>query len=406
MLSVDEARAQILAAVSKMPTERVALSEACGRVLAEDVWADMPIPPFSNSAMDGYAVIAADTQGASAESPAALQVIGDLPAGRVFEGMVQRGTAVRIMTGAPVPDGADAVVMVEETTCVGNQVFIRRAAKPGENIRLAGEDIRDGEQLLAPGTRLSPAQVGLCALAGKAEVLVHRIPSVSVVSTGDELVEPGKPLRPGQIRNSNLYTLMAQVVEVGARLHSACHIPDEPDALRQALATAAEADVVLTSGGVSVGDYDFVKRVLSEEGQVAFWQVAMKPGKPLVFGSLRGKPMFGLPGNPVSSMVTFEVMVRPALRKIMGESHWYRPEVSAVLQAPVRHKPGRREFVRAITRFTDHGYETRPTGEQGSGILTSMARANSLVIVPEEQGDLTAGERVVVMLLGTDGGGV
>ncbi|MBI3948392.1 MAG: molybdopterin molybdotransferase MoeA, partial [Armatimonadetes bacterium] len=350
-------------------------------------------------AMDGYAVVSADTVGASARSPVRLRVVGDLPAGRVPAGAVRPGTAVRIMTGAPVPDGADAVVMVEDTTTAADEVSIRREARPGENVRDAGEDIRAGDLLLTPGTYLRPAHVGICAVAGRPDVLVYGVPTVAVVSTGDEVVDPGEPLLPGKIRNSNLYTLVAQVTEAGARVHSACHVPDEPEALRRALAAAAAADVVVTSGGVSVGDYDLVKEILAEEGQVEFWKVAMKPGKPMAFGRLRGKPMFGLPGNPVSSMVTFEVAVRPALRKMMGHLRLLRPEVSATLLAPLRHKPGRREFVRAVTTFGGGGCETRATGDQGSGILTSMLRANSLIIVPEEAADVPASETVTVALL-------
>lgn len=399
MLSVDEAQSRVLAGVQPLPAERVPLLQAFGRVLAEEIRADKDGPPFANSAMDGYAVQAADTVGAGPDWPARLRVLGDVPAGSVFAGAVAPGTAVRIMTGAVLPAGADAVVMVEYTEGAGIEVQVRRPVSPGENVRPQGEDMRAGDLLLSPGAMLGPAQVGICAAAGRPEVSVSRVPSVAVISTGDEVVAPGEPLPPGKIRNSNLYALAGQVVEAGARLHSARHAGDDGGALREALREAAGADLIVTSGGVSVGDYDLVKDVLAELGEIQFWRVAMKPGKPLTYGTLLGKPLLGLPGNPVSSMVTFELFARPALRRMLGCAELFRPQVPATLAGRVRHHKGRREFVRAMTTPTPAGFQAAPTGEQGSGILTSMLRANSLAIVPEDAGDVEPGAVLDVMLL-------
>ncbi len=406
MLSVDEAQQRVLELITPLPAEGVPIGEAWGRALAEEVRAAEDVPPFRNSAMDGYAVRAAETRGARSEAPVRRRVSGDLPAGRVADAPLAQGSALRIMTGAPLPEGADAVVMVEYTRRAGDdEVVIEREVRPGENVREAGEDMRAGEPVIAAGAWLRPAHVGVCAAAGLAQVRVFGVPRVAVVSTGDEVVEPGVPLPPGKIRDSNLYTLSAQVREAGARLHSARHVPDDAEALRLALREATEADLVVTSGGVSVGDYDLVKDVLAQEGDIEFWRVAMKPGKPLTFGRVRGKPLLGLPGNPVSSLITFELFARPALRKMMGQQALFRPQVTTTLREPIRHRRGRREFIRAVTTLGEGGWESRSAGAQGSGILTAVTRANSLVVIPEENDDVEAGQMLTAMLLWEGDGG-
>ena len=434
MWSVEQALERILAQVEPLPAERVSLLEALGRVLAEDVIADINVPPFTNSAVDGYAVQAKDTTSATLESPVLLQTLSEVMAGTLAEETITPRTAARIMTGAPVPAGADAIVMVEDIRLSeAGTVAILEAATPGQHLRYVGEDIQLGEVVLQAGTFLRPAEIGMLATMGRATVATIRPARVAVLSTGDEVVdiEEGVVPPPGKIRNSNRYALAALVQEVGATLHSLTHVPDEPEATEIALAacsglphpsskdsspkvggqggegsegdirSSTPADVIVTAGGVSVGDRDFVKPALEKLGTLDLWKVAMKPGKPLAFGRIGETLFFGLPGNPVSAMVTFELFVRPALWKLAGrkESDLARKEVQAVLQENVSHVPGRREYVRAITITQNGQFVTRPTGAQGSGILHSMVRANSLLILPEESLGLTAGTSVAVLLL-------
>jgi molybdopterin molybdotransferase len=422
MISVEEAQERILRSFHPLEPERVSLFEALGRVLAEDIFADVSVPPLDNTAMDGYAVRAADTRGASPEHPVALRVVYDLAAGYVSDIAVTPGTAMRIMTGAPIPEGADAVVPFEETDekspqslvqppeaeeqagiSLGPQpqVLVFKEAQVGANIRRAGEDIRQGERVLAAGTVVRPAEVGVLASVGRATVLCHRRPRVAILATGDELVEIEQKPGPGQIRNSNNYTLAAAVQRDGGVPLLLGIARDRLDELTAKIhhGLSKGADLLLTSGGVSVGDFDVVKNVLATEGEITFWRVHMKPGKPLAFGHIKGVPHLGLPGNPVSSLVSYELFARPAILQMLGHSHFRRPELEATLLDAILHKDGRRHYVRVIVQKEDGGYTARLTGEQGSGILTSMAKANGLAIIPEEATSLAPGSRVRVMLL-------
>lgn len=405
MLTVEEALSQILKAVKPGGTERTPLLESLGLVLAEEIVADIPIPPFSNSAVDGYAVRAEDTVGADRQRPVVLREAGEIPAGQVSQESVATGTAVRIMTGAPIPPGADALVMIEDCVRLSDgRVEIHEAAESGRHVRLQGEDIRKGEVVLSPGTLIRPAEIAMLATMGRSDVLTYRKPRVAVISTGDEVIEieTGVIPPPGKIRNSNRYALAAMVLEAGGVIHSLTHIPDDLEKTKEALRMCAEADVIVTAGGVSVGDRDYVKPALEALGTLELWQVAMKPGKPLAFGRIGETLFFGLPGNPVSAMVTFELFVRPALWKMAGrdEDKLARLQLNATLTHPIAHAPGRQEYVR-VSAFESAGeLFATPTGAQGSGILRSMTLSDSLLVIPAGYVDMGAGERAIVLLTG------
>ena len=400
MLSVEEARKRILDSVVPLEAVEVPLLDSLGLALAEVVVARHDIPPFDNSAMDGYALRSEDVKGASEENPVTLEVLGDLPAGRAPGDAVGRGQAVRIMTGAPLPPGADAVVPVESTRPGEGTVLVLEAVKPGAHVRLAGEDVKAGEEVMSPGTAIGPAELGMLASLGYARVRCVRRAVVGILSTGDELVGVEEDLAPGKIRDSNSYTLYGMVTEAGALPYRLGVVRDDAAALERAILDHLEkVDLFVTSGGVSVGDYDMVKEVLGRLGEMDFWKVAMRPGKPQAFGNIGGKPLFGLPGNPVSVMVSFEQFVRPALRRMMGFRDIFRPAVEAVLDAPLKGKTGRVEFIRVVAEWRDGLYHAVPTGPQGSGILRSMVRGNALAVIPEEAGTLEAGSRVLVQLL-------
>ena len=415
MISVEEALERILSYVSVLEPEEKPVLDALGQVLAEDVTSDIDIPPLDNTAMDGYAVRAADTAGATAESPVRLQVAGELAAGYLDEGQVAPGTAVRIMTGAPLPPGADAVVPFEDTHESGSHdfgrfskaadsVLICKAARPGDNVRQAGEDVRRGSLVMSRGIILRPAQVGVLASLGRATVGVIRRPVVAVLSTGDELVEVGQPLPPGCIYDSNAYSLASLIQREGAVPLLLGIARDTVEDLTAKIRRGLDADILLTSAGVSRGDYDVVKDVLAREGEIAFWTVAMKPGKPLAFGCFhageRCVPHVGLPGNPVSSMVSFELFVRPAIMKMMGKTNWGRPTVRAVTKERIvnRHDP-RRFFARCVVTEENGRYYASLTGPQGSGILSSMVAANALTVIPEGVEVVEPGEEITVMML-------
>ncbi|HJN73055.1 MAG TPA: gephyrin-like molybdotransferase Glp [Myxococcota bacterium] len=389
MLSVDDALRRVLAAVRPVLPERVPLSAAFERVLAEDIVSGLDVPPWDNSAMDGFAVIAADL-------PGSLRVLETIPAGGVPDREVVRGCCSRIMTGAPVPAGADAVVMIEQTDGGHEQVVIHHAATAGQNIRPRGGDVTSGQVVLSKGRVLDPAAVGLISSLGLPSVLVAQKPRVAILSTGDEVVETGWPLQPGQIYSSNTITLMGQVLAAGAvPIH--CGIaPDDPEGLREALESCLRADLVLTTGGVSVGDFDHVKDIL---GEVDFWKVAMKPGKPLAYGRVRGVPCFGLPGNPVSCMVNFFQFVRPVIRKTLGDPRPHLPVVEAVLASAIRARPGRAELARVKLCRSAEGFVASGTGTQSSGVLTSMAEADGLTLIPADEGTRPAGATVRVQVL-------
>lgn len=412
-ISVEEARAYILKHFHPLEAERAALLDSLDRVLAEDMIADMDVPPFNNSAMDGYAVRAEDITDASPGRPVVLRVIGDLAAGYIAQRTVERGTAMRIMTGAPLPPGANTVVRFEETSeGVGARgsgknraaVEILKAAPRGENVRAAGEDIRTGQVVLPKGTTVRASEIGVLASLGKKQVSVHRRPRVAILATGDELVAVDAPIAPGKIRNSNEYSNAAAVLKAGGVPIQLGIARDNVDDLTAKIRAGleADADLFITSAGVSVGDYDIVKNVLSAEGEMHFWQVKMKPGKPLAFGILSGKkdvPLLGLPGNPVSAMVSFEIFARPAILTMLGKTKFTRPSVRAVLQDDATNTADRRNFIRVSVEKRDGQHIARTTGEQGSGILTSLSRANGLLVMPEDVTLIRAGETVQVQML-------
>jgi len=412
LISVEEALAEILSHVQPLEPETVPILDAQGRVLAEDIVSDIDIPPFDNSAMDGYAVRSPDVAGATPESPVGLAVLGSVAAGYVAEVRLEPGTAIRIMTGAPLPEGADAVVPYEDTSdfdrskddrleAPADEIQVRVAVGARDHVRPMGEDVRKGERVMACGRVIRPQEIGVLASLGRESVLVHRQPKVAILATGDELLDVHEPLVPGKIRNSNEYTNAALVTRTGGIPIRLGVARDTEAHLTERIRTGLQrgADLFLTSGGVSVGDYDVVKDVLGSEGQMQFWQVRMKPGKPLAFGLLPGGvPLIGLPGNPVSAMVSFEQFARPAILKMLGHADLAKPEVRAVLDEPLTNS-GRRAFVRVIVSRKEGRYHARTTGEQGSGVLTSMSKANGLAIVPEEIYYVEEGSEVVVQML-------
>jgi molybdopterin molybdotransferase len=401
MLSVEEALDRVLKVFRPLPPERRPILEALGQVLAEDICAGMDIPPLANSAMDGYAVRCDDTSEASSEQPRRLRVVADLAAGYVLDAPIRPGTAVRIMTGAPVPPGAEAVIPFEEVERDGDEILVFRQYPHLKNIRAAGEDVRAGQMVLAQGTVLRPQEIGMLAALGHQEALVHRRPRVAILSTGDEVIAVDAPWQPGKIRDANSYSNAAQVLRYGGvplRLGIARDdVADLTAKIRAGLAQGA--DLFLTSGGVSVGDFDVVKKVLAAEGEMSFWRVCMKPGKPLAFGHIHGVPLLGLPGNPVSAMVAFEIFARPAILKMLGKTRLEKPTVEAVLLDEIKRKDDRRHYLRVSLEKHDGAYYARLTGDQGSGILLSMVRAQGLAIIPEDVHHLPAGSRVRVMML-------
>ncbi|MCL5291958.1 MAG: molybdopterin molybdotransferase MoeA [Actinobacteria bacterium] len=396
---MDEARERILSEITPLPPEEVPILDALGRTLAEEVRSDVDIPPFDNSAMDGYAVRAADVEIATAEAPVVLEVLEDVAAGYVATNRVGEGQAIRIMTGAPLPEGADGIVMVEFTERTGSGVNIFKGVRKGESVRYAGEDVREGEVVLAQGKLLKPGDIGMLASTGRAAVRVFRQPRVAILSTGDELVDVGEPLAPGKIRNSNAYSLAAQALEVSAIPVILGIARDRRDDLVEKLEKGLEADILITSGGVSVGDYDLVKQVLAEQGEMLLWKVAMKPGKPLAFGIVKGKPLFGLPGYPTSSMISFDQFVRPAILKMGGRKDLLRPEIEAILDERITKKQGRRYFLRGILERRDGELHAKLAGSQKSGALKSMTLADALLVIGEEVTLVEPGERVTAQLL-------
>jgi molybdopterin molybdotransferase len=366
-------------------------------VLAETVVADRDIPPLTNSAMDGYAVHGDDL----AQAQARLRVVGEVAAGYVSPVQVEPGTAARIMIGAPVPSGADTVVRFEDTRPDGEWVEILKAPPAGANVRQAGEDVRAGQVVLEPGQALRPQEIGMLAAVGRVEAAVVRRPRVAILATGDEVVPPDQSPRPGQIRDANSYTVAAQVQRYGGMPLLLGVARDQEALVRQGMreALAQGADLIVTSGGVSVGDFDLVKQVLAAEGEMHFWSLNMKPGRPLAFGVIDGVPLLGLPGNPVAAMISTELFGRPALLKMQGFVDWSRPTVWARLGQPIARKDGRRHYLRVRLRETGTGYEAALTGDQGSGILNSLVEADGLAIIPEDADHLSAGAEVKVLLL-------
>lgn len=399
MLTVEAARERILAHIRPLPAEHVALTDALGRVLAEDAIATDNLPPFANSAMDGYALRSEDTRGAAPQSPRELRLVGEVPAGRVYEGVVGPGEAVRILTGAPLPDGADAVLQQELTETAEGRVRLLAEAPSGNNVRRAGDDVQRGQLLLSAGADIGPSEIALLAAAGVHPIPVTRRPRVAILSTGDELAPLGQPLRPGQIRESNGPYLIAAVLRAGGEPISLGVVRDREEEIRAALHRARAADLVLTSGGVSVGDYDLVKQILGEQGNIDFWRVRMRPGKPLAFGLLGETPLLGLPGNPVSAAVTFELFGRPAIRRLLGARRIERPLVEVVYRGPELERADRRHFVR-VRLESDHGtLVATATGDQASHLISSLQGASALLVVAEGEGAVRSGDAAHALLL-------
>ena len=415
MISVEEALTKILNSIQILDSEEKPLLDCLGQVLAEDVYSPFDVPPYDNSAMDGYAVQAGSIKEASHKNPEILRVVGEMAAGGVSALKVEPGMAIRIMTGAFVPGGADVVVPFEdtdeidrkETAISKTEIGVRVSLAEGCNIRRRGEDIAKGDLVLKRGKLLRPADIGVLASLGKSVVSVIRRPLVGILATGNEVMEINRPLPPGKIYNSNSYSLAAQVLRYGGIPKLLGVAPDDVKQLTAAVREGLECDILVTSGGVSLGDYDVVKQVLAAEGNVSFWTVRMKPGKPLAFGMFKrsdGKeiPHLGLPGNPVSSMITFEVFARPAIFKMMGRNNLSKSNITAIMEDAVLNKDGRRIFARVAVTRKDGKYFARITGPQGSGILMSMAKANGLAIIPENTRELKPGTPVEVMMLDWD----
>ena len=396
VLSVTDARARLLEKITPVTgAERLALRDGLDRVLAAPVISPIDVPGHTNSAMDGFALRFEDL---APDDFTELQLIGAALAGQPFDGAVGKGQCIRIMTGAPMPPGADTVVMQERAREHGDTIVIGTGNRAGQNVRQAGEDLARGQPALPAGKRLSAADLGLLASLGQAEISVIRRPNVAFFSTGDELRGLGEVLGEGDVYDSNRYTLYGMLSRAGMALRDLGVIPDDPEQLRAAFREAsAHADVVITSGGVSVGEADYTKQILDELGEISFWKIAMKPGRPLTFGRIGNAWFFGLPGNPVAVMVTFYQFVLPALRHLAGETDWRPLILSARLETPLRKRPGRAEFARGILSTSDDGQlQVRSTGAQGSGILRSMSEGNCFILLNEKQGNLDAGDTVQV----------
>ena len=415
MISVEEALEKVLSYVDVLGPERKPILDCQGQVLAEDVYSTVDIPPLDNSAMDGFALRAEDTRGARESSPRYLVVVGEVAAGSMPTEEVSPGAAIRIMTGAPLPQGADAVVQFEDTDEVSrksskqdlSRIGILCQAKKGLNVRRRGEDIARGNLILEKGTVLRPQEIGVLASLGHSTALVIRRPIVAILATGDELIGVDQPLAPSKIYDSNTYTIAAEVSRYGGIPRILGIGRDSVQSLTDKIAEGIDADMLITSGGVSKGDYDIVKDVLAEHGEVGFWTVCMKPGKPLAFGVIkkvagrkkRKVPHLGLPGNPVSSMITFEQFARPAILKMMGKKVLAKPTIRAIIEGDITNTDGRRVFARVMVTRRGGQYRASLTGPQGSGILTSMAKANGLAVILESSKGVKAGDMIEVQML-------
>ena len=407
-LSVADALALVLGGVDVQGLESVPIAVALGRVLAESVTSRDTLPPFANSSMDGFAVRASDVVNASSESPVQLKVVGDIAAGSVPSIVVGPGQAARIMTGAPLPEGADSVVPVEDTDVSWRDqsavlpalVGVARSVSAGDSVRYPGEDIRQGDVVLEAGRVLRPQEIGVLAAIGVPHVSVIRRPRVGVLSTGDELVDVDQPLTPGKIRNSNSYGLAAQIVTAGGEPVPLGIAKDTEEAVRDKLQYGLDngVNLFISSAGVSVGAYDVVRAVLESSGTMNFWRVRMRPGKPLAVGQYAGVPYMGLPGNPVSALVSFERFARPAILKMGGHSELERPRVSVRLLEEI-HSDGRESYIRGIVTHGESGYEATLTGAQGSHLMTSLVRANALLIVPEGVTHVGDGDQLEAMMI-------
>jgi molybdopterin molybdotransferase len=402
-LAAADAALRILAEISRQPSLRIPLDDALGSVLGEDVVSPIDIPPWPNSAMDGYAARGDDVRGASADRPVRLRVVEHLPAGRFPTRRLGEGECARIFTGAPVPEGADTVIRQEDSDLGQEVVTIVRDRDVGTNIRPAGEDIRRGTAVLREGVQLEAAHLGVLASVAVAHPLVYRRPRVALLAGGDEIADVDQPeeiLSGRKVASSNTHALVALVRRAGGEPANLGIARDTPESLREHLRGALDCDLLVTTAGISVGEHDFVRTVLSEMGaQQRFWRLRMRPGAPVGFGLVGATPWIGLPGNPVSSMVTFELFVRPAIRKMSGHSLPFRRPISVRLAEPISVKPKLQHFLRAVVSDTSGGPEARLTGPQGSGILTSMVLANALLVIPEGQFETPAGSTVWALRL-------
>jgi molybdopterin molybdotransferase len=398
MISVEEALERILTQISPLESIETPLTSAQGSVLAQDIVVHEDIPPFANSAMDGFALRSQDSSPNNGQ-PARLRIVGTVAAGYVADRPLQEGEAMRIMTGAPVPPGADAVIQVELTSNDGTEVEVQREVVQGNNIRPAGEDMHTGQVVIQRGTEISPWEIGILATLGYAHVSVTRRPRVAILATGDELIDIDRPLSPGKIRNSNSYMLEAMVRRAGIEATRLGVAQDTVESLREKFREAATYDLILTSGGVSIGDFDLVKDIMTEQGNIDFWRINMRPGKPVAFGSISNVPLLGLPGNPVSSAVTFELFGYPILRKMQGHTRLFKPQVNVVVEDDLQERVVRRHYVRAHVEWRDDRFIARTTGNQGSNIMTSLLQANAFLIVPEGGVTVKAGDTVKAMML-------
>jgi molybdopterin molybdotransferase len=410
LLSVAEAREKLLDSFSEVETESVPLAQAAGRVIAADVVSQIDLPLFANSSMDGFAVLSEDVAASHPDQPVVLQVVADIPAGQLSPISIKTGQAARIMTGAPLPPGADAVVPVEDTdhyqrgvepgSAAPEQVRIFQSAEKGAYIRSKGIDVRSGETVLFSKSRLRPQDLGLLAMLGQADILVYRRPKVLIFSTGDELLPVEQPLTPGKIHDSNSYTLSASITRDSGEAHYLGIARDREEDVRNLLEKALErgADLIISSAGVSVGAFDYVRQVVEQNGRMEFWRVNMRPGKPLAFGSYQEIPFIGLPGNPVSAFIGYEVFVRPALHKLAGLSESKRVVHTVTLEEPV-NSDGRESYLRAVVNVKDGSYSARLTGHQGSGNLLSLVQANALLIIPSGVKSLPAKAEVEAWFL-------
>jgi molybdopterin molybdotransferase len=401
-VTADAALEIILGNIRLKDTEITGIAHAFGRIACEDVSAVSNVPPFDNSAMDGYALRSEDTIHASKKQPVSLRIISELRAGSVQgDQMASPMTAIRIMTGAPIPKGADAVIPVEDTEMdSGGNVKLFRGLKKHENVRFAGEDMRAGETVLNRGMKLGSAEIGLLAAVNRDTISVYRKPRVAIISTGDEIGEVGVELQPGQIRNSNAYTLRCEVEKYGGIASYLGIARDEPEATRDIFAKALEHDIIISTGGVSLGKYDFVQEVVEGLGlEIAIQGVRIKPGRPMTFGTAGSTLFFGLPGNPVSTMVTFMQFVRPALLKMGGAQRIVKPTIPAFIKDAIIKRPGRREYIRGTYSIEKGHVVVKTTGPQGSGILRSMSHANCLIIVPEDVSEYKQGDCVIIQLI-------
>ena len=402
LTQLQEAQRIVLASTTTLGLEKISILDALGRVLGEDIVAERDNPPWNNSAMDGFAVRWEDIKQEHAiQKPITLTVIEDVPAGKMPSKTVGAGQAIRIMTGAPIPKGADTVLKVEDTEHTPNSVRVFKPEAQGANIRPQGEDVKKGECIIAKGTQIRPGEAGMLAILAKSFVFVYQRPRVAILSTGDELADLDERFSEEKIINSNSYGIAAAVQEAGGIPFLLGIARDTPDALKEKISHGLTADILVLSGGVSMGDYDFTKTVFHELGaEMNFWKLAIRPGQPLAFGKIQGKLAFGLPGNPVSSMVTFEQLVRPAMLKMSGHLTYGRPVLQAVFQEKFSKRTDRRHFLRGVLTQEEGVFKVRTTGAQGSGILTSMVKANCLIDIPVEIERVSPGDLVSVQLLG------